>query len=105
MTRDIDAVMALYARDAVFTTPDAVRRGHDQIRPFYEDAALRFPKLDVEIVRAFCDGPDAVAEWSAMMSGPEAGTLELSGVNVAHVENDLIVDVRSYYDTSSYNQA
>lgn len=103
MTRDIDAILGLYASDAVFATPDAVRRGHHEIRPFYEDAARRFPELDVKVVLAFSDGENAVTEWSAVMSGPEAGTLSLSGVNVARVVGGLLVDVRSYYDTSSYS--
>jgi ketosteroid isomerase-like protein len=102
MTRDIDAILDLYSPDAVFATPDAVRRGRAEIRPFYEDAAHRFPHLDVKVTVAFSDGQLAVAEWDAVMSGPEAGTLSLAGANVARIVDGLIVDVRSYYDTSSY---
>lgn len=101
-TRDVDAVLALYAPDATFRTPDALRTGHAEIRPFYEDAVARFPTLEVEIVNAFCSGDWATAEWSARMSGADGVVVPLTGVNVARFADGLLAEVRSYYDTGTY---
>jgi len=104
MTRDVDAILGLFAPSAVFQTPDAVRKGHDDIRPFYEDAAKRFPHLSVSVTRAFTDGAFEIAEWSAVMTDPEGREVPLEGVNIAQVdaESSRIDAMRSYYDVSSY---
>ncbi|MEV0290351.1 nuclear transport factor 2 family protein [Kribbella sp. NPDC050820] len=102
MTRDIDAVLDLYAPDATFQTPERIRRGRAEIRSFYEDAAHRFPHLDVTIVNAFDRGDWADGEWDATMSGPDTGELRLQGVNVTRFEGGRIAEVRSYYDSSAY---
>ena len=102
MTRDVDAIMARYAPDAVFTTPDAVRRGHEEIREFYLDSCARFPKLDVQVV-GFGVGENAAAEWSAVLTDTDGTALPLRGANVARIVDGLIVEMRAYYDTGSYN--
>lgn len=106
MTRDVEAVLDLFAPGAVFQTPDAVRTGRDEIRPFYEDAAKRFPHLSVSVTRAFNDGAFEIVEWSAVMTGLEGQPVPLEGVNVARVDTELmrIEAMRSYYDVSSYSQ-
>ena len=102
MTRDVEQILALYAPAATFQTPDLLRTGHAEIRPFYSDAAERFPRLRVEITNAFGEGDWAAAEWSAVVVGTDGRALPLSGVNLAHFEDELIVEARSYYYTSSY---
>lgn len=102
MTRDVDAIMAHFSEDAVFTSPVDVRRGHDEIRPFYEDAGERFPSLKVTIRTGFDNGVEALAEWEAVLDGPGRPQLVLNGVNVAKVVDGKIVDCRSYYDIGTY---
>jgi ketosteroid isomerase-like protein len=102
MTRDVEAIVALYAPMATFETPDQLRRGHPEIRPFYIDAAARFPVLRVEVTHAFDHGEWGLAEWSAVMVSPAGEQLSLRGANVAKVENGLLVEIRSYYDSGSY---
>lgn len=102
MTRDIDAILDLYTHDATFRTPERTRAGREEIRPFYEDAAARFPDLDVQVLTSFAKGEWAVVEWDARMRGPEAGEFALAGVNVARFEDERLAEVRSYYDTGTY---
>ena len=101
-TRDVDAIMEHFSEDAVFTSPVDVRRGLDEIRPFYEDARERFPSLKVTIRTGFDNGVEAVAEWEAVLNGPGRPELVLNGVNVAKVIDGKIVDCRSYYDIGTY---
>lgn len=105
MTRDVDAIMAHFSEEAVFTSPVDVRRGHDEIRPFYVDAGERFPSLHVTIRTGFDNGVEAVAEWEAVLEGPDRPKLVLNGVNVAKVVDGKIVDCRSYYDIGTYRAA
>jgi hypothetical protein len=106
MTREIEAIVGLFAEGAVFQTPDAVRKGRDEIRPFFDDAAERFPHLSVSVTRAFTDGPFEIAEWSAVMTDRLGRRVPLEGVNIARVdiENSMIQGMRSYYDVSSYTR-
>jgi uncharacterized protein (TIGR02246 family) len=105
MTRDLEAILGLFAEDAVFQTPDALRKGRDEIRPFYEDAARRFPQLSVSLTRAFTVGSFEIGEWSALMTDPEGRQVPLEGVNIARVDaqSSTIQEMRSYYDVSSYS--
>ena len=103
MDRDVDTIMAFYAPDARFTGPNEVREGHGEIRPFYEDSCSRFPGLDVKVVTCFDSGENAVAEWSATLTGPTGVDLYLKGANVAHIVDGKIVDMRSYYDAGRYD--
>jgi ketosteroid isomerase-like protein len=102
MERDVEKILALYTPMATFATPERLRNGREEIRPFYEDAVERFPTLAVQITNAFDHGDWAVAEWSAEMTGTDGSVVPLSGVNVARFEHDLLAEVRSYYDTGAY---
>ncbi|MCG3776805.1 MAG: hypothetical protein JW395_3676 [Nitrospira sp.] len=104
MTRSVDAIMEFFAVDAVFTTPDRVYSGTDEIRRFYEDSASRFVDLEVTIVTALSRGDQGVVEWGATLGGRDGSSLQLSGVNVARVADGRICAVRSYYDAASYNE-
>lgn len=103
MNRDVDSIMEFYAPDARFTGPNEVREAHGEIRPFYEDSCARFPGLDVTVVTSFDSGENAVAEWSATLTGPAGGNLYLKGANVARIVGGKIVDMRSYYDAGRYD--
>ncbi|HEY0471672.1 MAG TPA: nuclear transport factor 2 family protein [Kribbella sp.] len=100
--RNVDDVLALYTPDAVLKSPDARRTGWDQIRPFYEDAATRFPELRTTVVQTVEEENWVVAEWDAIMVGPTGDELHLEGINLVRVEGDLIAEVRAYYDTGEY---
>ena len=99
MTRNPSAIVDLYSLDAVFRLADVVLTGHNQLRSFYEDHARRYPRVEVDVVRAVSEGAQGVVEWTAVLYG-EGGTgaVRMSGVNLAQVVDGLIVDARSFCD-------
>lgn len=62
---DIEAIMADYAEDAVFYTPDTVLRGKAQIRPLFTELLKNFPPgSDTEVKRRVVDGELVYIVWS-----------------------------------------
>lgn len=62
---DVDAIMADYADDAVFYTPDGALRGKTQIRRLFDDLVAKFPPgSSVDIARQTVDGELAYLVWS-----------------------------------------
>jgi len=53
-SRDINAILSFFSRDARWTGPDGVTLvGHDQIRTFYEKSAAEYPTLSVEVMGSY----------------------------------------------------
>lgn len=62
---DVDAVMADYAEDAVFYTPDGPLRGKAEIRPFFEELITDFPPgSTIEISQQTIDDELVYLVWS-----------------------------------------
>lgn len=62
---DMDALMADYAEDAVFFTPNGIRRGKDEIRALFEELVVDFPPgSSIEIEQQLIDGDLAYIVWS-----------------------------------------
>jgi len=62
---DVTAIMADYAEDALFFTPDGVLRGKAEIRPLFERLLADFPPgSEVELRQQLIEGETAYVVWS-----------------------------------------
>lgn len=62
---DVDAIVADYAEDAVFFTPDGLLRGRDEIRALFEQLVADFPPgSTVEMKQQLIDDELAYLVWS-----------------------------------------
>jgi ketosteroid isomerase-like protein len=95
--RELDRTVAWYAVDAVFETPEWIYRGRSEIRQFYADAATQFPGLSVSIGRCLDEGTAAAVEWRAVLTSTDGTPTRMRGVNLADVQDNLIVSARVYY--------
>jgi ketosteroid isomerase-like protein len=97
--RDTDGVMAHYRADATYEGPDGLRRGHAEVRRFYEESARDYPGLEVRMVREFAGKEDSSAlEFDAVLIDPTGRRFRVRGVNVVVVRDGKFVSVRSYED-------
>lgn len=64
---DVEAILADYAADAVFITPEGVLSGKAEIRPLFETLVREFsaPDASVTIHKLHEAGPVAYITWSA----------------------------------------
>lgn len=98
-SRDVAAILAHFAPDAVWRGPGGVElRGHDEIRRFYEDTGRAFPGLEVEVVGVLGDDHTAALQWSSVLIDGDGGRHPLIGVNVMEGDGERIVSLRTYYD-------
>ncbi|MFJ9772466.1 nuclear transport factor 2 family protein [Kitasatospora sp. NPDC101157] len=103
-----DAAIALFAEDATWTYPGSLElsrtwRGKQEIFGDFLGqvgtlfAADGLPTLTLTHVLA--DGPQAVAEWTAVGKAANGAVYENHCLGVFTVENGLITAVREYLDT------
>ncbi len=98
--RDVDAVMAHYHPDAEFREPGGlVRRGHAEIRAYYEASCAAHPGLWVRIVAEIVIGDRGALEWVAELTDHEGRRHPASGVNLVEVRDGKFTSVHSYFDT------
>lgn len=98
-SRDIAAILAHFAPDAVWKGPgDIELHGHDEIRRFYESTGRDFPGLEVEVTGVVGDERAAALEWSAVLIDADGGRHPLAGVNVMEGNGEGITSLRAYYD-------
>jgi ketosteroid isomerase-like protein len=110
---DTDGLIALYAQDAVLETPlvpaifegrSGILRGHQQIRPFFEEGARRRPN---ELVRWYRTGNwltdgKRILMWEYPRHAPDGDQIEL--VEVMEIEHGLIQHHRIYWGWFGVNQ-
>ena len=65
--RDLDGILSDYAPGAVFFTPDGLRRGKEEIRPFFQSLIGEFSKADSSfcLTLASVEGDHAFILWTA----------------------------------------
>ena len=99
MENDIDGVMACYAPGAELILPDrSILSTYDDIRAFYEAAAVTFPKRTVQIVDGFDDGATRGAfVWEAVLYAPDGQEYDLAGINVIEVRDGRFASLRAGY--------
>jgi len=103
-TNDPDALLALYAPDAVLENPlvtylmgstDGICRGHDQLRPFFEKVAERKPKIRQYFRTGyFSDGKQLM--WEYPREAPENDQMDFVEV-IELNEKRLIQKHRVYW--------
>ena len=111
--RDPDGMAAAYAEDAVveFVPLELVLRGREELRQFFVELFAAVPDLETTYEIVATSGDTAVVEWrnrgthtGGAFQGIEATgkTVETRGVDVMHVEGDLIARNTAYYDGMAF---
>lgn len=99
---DVDAVVALYARDAVETSPGfcADRFGPEGARRTYSDLFHAHPTISADATAYVVEGNRAAVQFFARTRKPD-GTVawELRLANFLTVEHGQIVRDDTYFDT------
>jgi len=62
---DIDGIVEDYADDAVFITPDGVRRGKEGVREGFERLLADLPDADWQVPTQIIEGDLLFIEWNA----------------------------------------
>jgi ketosteroid isomerase-like protein len=65
VARDVDGLVSDYADDAVFITPDGVRRGKDGVRAAVERLLGDLPDAEFRVPTTIFEGDVLFIEWSA----------------------------------------
>jgi uncharacterized protein (TIGR02246 family) len=95
--RDLDAVLAHYAEDAVLVRPDGGRcEGAAAIGAFYEEIFAALAEIDVRLVDAVESGERLAVEWRAEVVATDGAARTLRGVNLVTVRDGRFVRVHVY---------
>ena len=116
IARDLDALAAAYAEDAVLTVPGAPpAEGREAIRQLWSTFLDAFPHDSPTITRMTAEGDVVAVEFTS--SGTNAGPLtlptgdkipatgrhvELSGVSISEVEGEHTKRETFYWDSASF---
>jgi ketosteroid isomerase-like protein len=101
---DIEGVMRFYRLDSVFEAPGISLKGAE-IRRFYEQSFIAFPKLALTVLHVFGDGAEACLEWRAAMTDTSGREHVVQGVNLAHVDEERFISLRAYFDRKALDIA
>jgi ketosteroid isomerase-like protein len=114
--KDMEAMKALYAPDAVVETPDqGVLRGRDAIAAYVGELMAAFPDASYEAVHEHESGDVAIDEGFMVgtHTGPLAGpdgeeiaptgkSVRLRACDVATVRDGLVTEWRLYFDQMDF---
>lgn len=114
--KDLEALKALYAPDAVAETPDSgTIRGRDEIAAYLGEFFEAFPDASYESVHEHESGATAIDEGylvgthTGPLTGPTGETIEGTGKSVrmracdiATVEGGLVTSHRFYFDNMDF---
>ena len=99
---DVDAIVALYAKDAVETSPAFChdRSGPEGARQTYSELFQAFPNITDDVVAYVVDGDRVAVQFIARSRKPD-GTLafEVPLANFLTVEHGRITRDETYFDT------
>jgi uncharacterized protein (TIGR02246 family) len=96
--RDVDAVMALFAEDAVFATADQLVVGRRGLRALFGDSFAAPVTAALELRRAVVAGDTAACELVERLTLPSGETTELDVAAFYTVRDGALVRVRVYRD-------
>jgi ketosteroid isomerase-like protein len=109
--RDVDAIVACYAPDAVVTTPEGTFRGREELGEYLRGQFEAFPDFDVAVHTKVDAGDVAVDEGtvtgthSGLLPLPNGEVVEPTGKRVTQrvadvlvVRDGLVAEHRLYYD-------
>ena len=83
---DMDRVLADYADDAAFMRPNAVARGHAEIRGVFNELGDQLAGFDLAQESVTVDGPLVLFEWSGR--NPDGRTAQ--GADSFYITDDRI---------------
>jgi ketosteroid isomerase-like protein len=69
---DIDGLVSDYADDAIFITPDGVRRGKDGVRDGFEKLLSDLPNAEWDVPTQIFEGDLLFIEWKAISQSSRA---------------------------------
>lgn len=105
-SRDVDALMALYADDAVnHQVAEKPLRGKEAIRRSFEEFFRAFPGETTEVLNLFEDGEWGVWEWRGRNPDAPPGSAPVHGCGFFHVRGGKIVLQRGYWDKLTFLRA
>ena len=106
VARDVDALGALYAEDAVnHQVAEEPLRGKAAIRRGFEEFFLAFPGETTEMLNLFEDGEWAIWEWRGGNPSAPPGAPAVHGCGFFQVRGGLIVLQRGYWDRLTFLKA
>ena len=104
--RDVDALMALYADDAVnHQVAEAPLRGKEAIRRAFEEFFHAFPDETTEVLNLFEDGEWGIWEWRGGNPGAPPGAPVVQGCGLFQVQGDKVVFQRGYWNKLTFFRA
>jgi len=106
VARDVEALCALYAYDAVnHQVAEAPLRGKAAIRKGFEEFFRAFPGETTEVLNLFEDGEWAIWEWRGGNPDAPPGAPAVHGCGFFQVRDGLIVFQRGYWDRLTFLRA
>jgi steroid delta-isomerase-like uncharacterized protein len=103
---DVDALVALYAEDAVnHQMPAAPLRGRGAIRKSFEDGFAAIPDMGCRVINVISDGEWGAAEWEGWGTHRAVGVAprpyQMNGCGFFRVQGGVIVQQRGYWDSAT----
>lgn len=103
---DVDALMALYAEDAVnHQMPTAPLRGREAIRKSFEDGFAAIPDMGCRVINVISESEWGAAEWEGWGTHrpPDAPPrpYQMNGCGFFRVQHGVIVQQRGYWDSAT----
>ncbi len=106
VARDVDALMSLYAENAVnHQVAEEPLRGRAAIRRGFEEFFRAFPGETTEVVNLFEDGEWGMWEWRGGNPAAPPGAPEVHGCGFFLVRGGKIVLQRGYWDKLTFLKA
>ncbi len=106
VSRDVDALIALYADDAVnHQVAEEPLRGKDAIRSGFEEFFRAFPSETTEVLNLFEDGEWGIWEWRGGNPDAPPGSPMVHGCGFFQVQRGKIVFQRGYWDKLTFLRA
>jgi steroid delta-isomerase-like uncharacterized protein len=106
VARDVEALCALYADDAVnHQVPEEPLRGKEAIRKSFDEFFRAFPGETTEVLNLFEEGEWAIWEWRGGNPHAPAGAPVVHGCGFFHVRGGRIVFQRGYWDKLTFLRA
>ena len=97
--RDIDAILACLTPDAEFVDRfGRTRRGHSELRAFYEASAEAFPRASVQLVRLLGGPSPVAAQYEATLTDRAGVQRHARVIVVVHFRDNLLERLESYFD-------
>jgi len=99
---DVDAIVMLYASNAVETSPGFCheRLGRDGVRRTYTELFKAYPNITDDVVATLVDGDHVAVQFVARSRKPDGSLLfEVPLANFLTVQHGLITRDETYFDT------